>query len=297
MTFVRKERLGPLRSRRPKGSLRLRTIRIIPWLAVLATGMASSGAAAQAGVVSSRVYQPAALSETVVEYRGEAPQPIAVTTRDGLALEGLYWPPDEGVDQLVIVFHGNSYNHLVSAYRAEPLRVGGRGVLIASYRGYGDNPGKPSEEGLYEDAEAWIAAARARQPEARLYLFGFSLGGAVALQMAARHDFAGVATMGAFTRLKDMVPAIARPLVSERYDNLDTIRRVTEPLLLMHGTRDEVVDPKAVAKLEKAAGPNVVRINLTGGEHWVPLDAMAERIWTQWEAAFPTASDASAAGD
>ena len=89
--------------------------------------------------------------------------------------------------------------------------------------------------------------------------------------------------MGAFTRLKDMVPGIARALVSERYDNLGRIAAVEEPLLLMHGTKDAEVDPKAATKLEAAGGPNIVRINLTGGEHWVPLDQLAPRIWAQWE--------------
>ena len=185
----------------------------------------------------------------------------------------------------MIVFHGNTYNHIVSAYRAEPLRTGGRGVLIASYRGYGDNPGEPSEDGLYSDAEAWVAKARELHPEARIYLFGFSLGGAVALQMGAQHDVTGIATLGAFTNLRDMVPRIARSLVRERYDNLAIIGSVDEPLLLMHGTDDDVVDPQAVATLEAAGGPNVVQINLTGGEHWVPLDGLAARIWQKWEEA------------
>ncbi len=252
-------------------------------LCLLGIGIMPVASPATAGPVSDRVYQPVALADTRVEFRGPPPQAITVKTADGLTLDGAYWPPDDGVDQVVIVFHGNSYNHMVSAYRAEPLRVGGRGVLIASYRGYGDNPGKPSEAGLYSDAEAWIAQAAELAPDSRLYLFGFSLGGAVAIEMAARHEFSGVATLGAFTRLKDMVPGIARALVTERYDNLARIGAVEEPLLLMHGTKDEVVDPEAVAKLEAAGGPNVVRINLVGGEHWVPLDQLAPRIWAQWE--------------
>ncbi|WP_248285071.1 alpha/beta hydrolase [Alteriqipengyuania abyssalis] len=241
--------------------------------------------AATAGPVSSRVYEPVSLADTQVEFRGEPPQAITVQTADGLTLAGAYWPPDEGVDQIVVVFQGNSYNHLVMAVRAEPLRVGGRGVLLASYRGFGDNPGEPSEAGLYRDAEAWIAQARTLQPDARLYLFGFSLGGAVALEMAARHDVTAVATMGAFTSLKDAAPALLRPFVTEQYDNLETITRVNEPILLLHGTKDETIDPRMAERLEKAGGANVTRVNLTGGGHWVPLDSLAEKIWQQWEAA------------
>ena len=241
--------------------------------------------AANAGPVSSRVYEPISLADTQVEFRGEPPQAITAQTADGLTLAGAYWPPDDGVDQIVVVFHGNSYNPLVMAVRAEPLRVGGRGVLVASYRGFGDSPGEPSETGLYRDADAWIAKARELQPEARVYLFGFSLGGAVALEMAARRDVTAVATLGAFTSLKDVAPALLRPFVTEQYDNLETIKRVSEPILLLHGTKDETVDTRMAERLEKAGGANVIRINLTGGGHWVPLDSIAEKIWLQWEEA------------
>ena len=241
--------------------------------------------AANAGPVSSRAYEPVSLADTQVEFRGEPPQAITAQTADGLTLAGAYCPPDDGVDQIVVVFHGSSYNHLVMAVRAEPLRVGGRGVLVASYRGFGDNPGEPSETGFYRDADAWIAKARGLQPDARVYLFGFSLGGAVALEMAVRHDVTAVATLGAFTSLKDAAPALLRPFVTEQYDNLETITRVNEPILLLHGTTDETIDPHMAERLEKACGANVIRINLTGGGHWVPLDSIAEKIWQQWEAA------------
>ena len=248
---------------------------------LIAAGLLVLAGPAQA---QSQVYEPVSLADTDATFVGEAPQAIEATTADGLVLQGAYWPPDEGVDQIVVVFHGNSYNHLVMAVRAEPLRAGGRGVLVASYRGFGDNPGKPSETGLYADAEAWIAKAREVQPDARLYLFGFSLGGAVALEMAARHDVTAVATLGAFTRLKDAAPRMLRPFVTEKYDNLKAIARVDEPILLMHGTKDDVVSPRLADRLEKAGGARVTRVNLTGGKHWVPLDTIAPRIWQAWEA-------------
>lgn len=239
---------------------------------------------AQAQSLHNHVYQPVSLADIETRFVGERPASVSVVTDDGLPLEGAYWPPDDGVDQIVVVFQGNSYNHMVMAVRAEPLRVGGRGVIVASYRGYGDNPGRPSEAGLYRDAEAWLAKAREMYPEARLYLFGFSLGGAVALEMATRHEVEGVATLGAFTRLTEMIPALIRPFVSERYDNLAKIEGVTEPVLLLHGANDDVVDPAAAVRLEEAGRSNVTRINLVGGEHWTPMDGIAARLWRAWEA-------------
>ena len=123
----------------------------------------------------------AALAETAVQFAGEAPQDVNASTADGLDLAGYYWPAKAGNDTLVVYFHGNGYNQLVGAARAEPLRKGGHGVLVASYRGYGDNPGVPSEEGLFADAEAWMAEARELAPGADVYLFGHSLGVALKL--------------------------------------------------------------------------------------------------------------------
>jgi uncharacterized protein len=248
----------------------------------LVTLLVLLAAPAKADIVRDRIYHPVSLADTEVEFAGDPPLPLQAVTADGLALAGYYWAPEAGNDRLVVVFHGRDYNQLVMARRAEALREGGHGVLIASYRGYGDNPGKPSEQGLFSDGEAWLAKARELNPEGRIYLFGFSLGGAVALELAARHEVTGVATLGAFTRLADQVPALLRPLLPDRYDNLAAIARVAEPVVLLHGAKDEVVDPEAAVRLEQAGGANVTRVNLKGGEHFVPLESIAARLWSLW---------------
>lgn len=248
----------------------------------LVTLLVLLAAPAKADIVRDRIYHPVSLADTEVEFAGDPPLPLQAVTADGLALAGYYWAPEAGNDRLVVVFHGRDYNQLVMARRAEALREGGHGVLIASYRGYGDNPGKPSEQGLFSDGEAWLAKARELNPEGRIYLFGFSLGGAVALELAARHEVTGVATLGAFTRLVDQVPALLRPLLPDRYDNLAAIARVAEPVVLLHGAKDEVVDPEAAVRLEQAGGANVTRVNLKGGGHFVPLESIAARLWSLW---------------
>ena len=235
-----------------------------------------------AGTIRDRIYQPTALAETPMQFAGEAPQDVNARTADGLNLAGYYWPAEAGNDTLVVYFHGNGYNQLVGAARVEPLRKGEHGVLVASYRGFGDNPGAPSEEGLFADAEAWMAKARELAPEAGTYLFGHSLGGAVALEMAARHEVAGVATLGTFARLADQAPSIARGVLPDRYDNVAAIRRVSEPVFLLHGTEDRVVALAAGEELAQAA-PNATLVRLTGASHQVDLARIAGRIWQAWE--------------
>lgn len=249
--------------------------------AVLAAAVLATGGCAS--LARERIYRPAALAETPVTFRGEQPQAVSASTQDGLTLQGYYWPPAPGNRTLVVYFHGNGWNQLVGAARAEPLRAGGHGVLVASYRGYGGNPGQPSETGLMRDAEGWMARARTLAPDARLYLFGHSLGGAMALEMAARHEVAGVATLGTFARLSDQAPALLRGFVPDRYANEAAIARVEEPVLLIHGTADAVVRYAAAERLRTVGGENVTLIRLPGAGHQVDLALLADSLWQAWE--------------
>ena len=256
----------------------------LPTAALIAMALAVStlAAPAQAGPIRDRIYKPVPLEDVEVRFEGGAPQDVSATTADGLVLNGYFFPGTPGNDQIVIYFHGRDYNQLTAAADAEPLMTGGRAVLVASYRGYGGNPGEPSEEGLMHDGEAWLAMARALASDSRIYLFGFSLGGAVAIEMAARHDVAAVATLGTFARLADQAPWIVRGLLPDTYDNEKAVTRVEEPLVLMHGTKDDVVEPEAVARLEAAGGTNVVRVNLIGAGHRISLAKIAPRLWDLW---------------
>ncbi|WP_370178420.1 alpha/beta hydrolase [Alteriqipengyuania sp.] len=246
---------------------------------LLAAALGLSGCA---GIIRDRIYQPRTLAESEIAYSGVAPSAVQVTAADGLTLDGYYWAPVAGNDTLVVYFHGNSGNHLEAAARAEPLTEGGHGVLVASYRGYGDNPGSPTEEGLFADADAWMAEARRLAPESKLFVFGHSLGGAVALEMAVRHDTAGVTTLGTFSRLSAAAPSYARGILPDRFDNIAAIKRVSEPILLLHGTEDEVVGFVNGERLAQA-NPRATFIVLPGAGHTVDMRLLAGRLWAAWE--------------
>jgi len=251
--------------------------------ALAAAGAALGGCA---GLVRDRIYRP----EPIVaapRWAGGAPQEASVVTADGLRLRGWYWAPAPGEDQILVFFHGNGGNRDSAALRAEPLRRGGRGLLIADYRGYSGNPGRPSERGLIMDGEAFLNHARRLHPQGRIYLFGWSMGGAVALQLASRHRVDGVVTLGTFARLADVAPAVARPFLPDRFDNLAAVARVEVPVFLFHGTEDRIVPFEQAALLERASGGRARPVTVQGAGHHPDFSTIAAAVWNVLEGGPP----------
>ncbi len=183
--------------------------------------------------------EPGALAELGV-------REVAVATGDGLSLLAWYAPP-RGDRPVIAYFHGNG-GHI--GYRSQRLRgfsQDGYGVLMVEYRGYGGNPGVPSEDGLCADGAAALDFLRREKiPPARLVLYGELLGSGVAVALAAQHDVAGLILEAPFTSVAQVaqhhysfVPASA--LVRDRFDSLSKIGKVKAPILILHGERDRVV--------------------------------------------------------
>ena len=124
---------------------------------------------------------------------------VKVTTADGLSLLSWYLPPREG-RPVIVYFHGNG-GHI--GYRATRLRRfahDGYGVLMLEYRGYGGNPGAPSEAGFYADAAAGLDfLARDGIIPNRLVLYGESLGSGVAVYLAAQREIGALILEASFT--------------------------------------------------------------------------------------------------
>ncbi|MES2755103.1 MAG: alpha/beta hydrolase [Pseudomonadota bacterium] len=207
--------------------------------------------AACAGPISSRIYPAPTVPLTLAGLPAGA-KLITVTTADKLALHGVAIAPQPGRPTLLI-FHGNGASAASTVKWFAPLIALGYGVIAAEYRGYSANPGKPSEPGLAADADAFYALAKARAGAAPVWVVGHSLGGGVAFGLARRHTLAKLITIGTFSRLKAMVPKLARAFVSDEYDNLDAIPTLDEPLYLIHGTADDVIPATEGNALYRAA--------------------------------------------
>lgn len=187
---------------------------------------------------------------------------VTLTTTDGLSLLAWYRRAGEGMPTLVY-FHGNAGNIGSRGFKVRPYLGAGFGLLLAPYRGYSGNPGKPTEEGLYADGRAALAFLKIQGVAPRLMvLYGESLGSGVAVQMAfelARDSPAGAVVLEApFTSTADIAahhyPLVpARWLVKDRFESVAKIAAVNAPLLIFHGMRDQTVPTAFGRRLFEAA--------------------------------------------
>ena len=170
---------------------------------------------------------------------------VALVSSDGEKLIAWHVPPRAG-KKLVIYFQGNAGGLDLRAERFGRLTADGTGVLALCYRGYGGSTGSPSEAGLIRDALAAYDYAVARQPAARIVLWGESLGTGIAVALAAERDVGGVILDAPFSSIAD-VGAAAYPfapvrwLIKDPFHSDRRIARVHAPLLIRHGEGDAVV--------------------------------------------------------
>jgi uncharacterized protein len=163
----------------------------------------------------------------------------------------------------LLFLHGARRNLPGSADRIELLRNLGFNVLAIDYRGFGRSTALlPSEVSAIEDVDRAFAELKSKEPDpSKRFVYGYSLGGALAIDLAAReNDFAGLVVEASFTRITDIVresryswvPFI-NLAVTESFDSIDKMARVKEPLLLVHGTADSVVPHTMSDRLYAAA--------------------------------------------
>lgn len=172
---------------------------------------------------------------------------VFFTASDGVKLNGWFLPVDNALGTLLF-FHGNAGN---ISHRLDSLLIFhtlNLDVLIFDYRGYGQSEGRPTEEGTYLDAEAaWHYLTSKRNiPAGDILLFGRSLGGAVAAQLASRVQAMGLALESTFTSVPDMAAQLypllpARWLARFQYNTKDALNTVSYPIFIAHSPEDEII--------------------------------------------------------
>src|SRR5262249_10054409 len=207
-------------------------------------------------------------------------QDVELRTADGTLIHA-WWCPQPGATGALLYCHGNAGNlsHRNGAI-AHLLEATGQSVLIFDYPGYGKSQGTASEPGCYAAADAayeWLTETQRIPPE-NIILYGKSLGGAVAVELATRRPHRALVLVRSFTSIPDLAqeqfPFLpARGLVRNRLDNVEKIGRCTQPVFIASGNCDSLVPYAHGERLFAAANEPKVFFCLKDCDHNDPFPA------------------------
>lgn len=192
-----------------------------------------------------------------------------VQAKDGLRIKGYYLAPRKG-KPIIVEFHGNASHPAWEVGKFQELIKSGYGLLLAEYRGYGENPGTPSEENLYLDGDAYLNWVR-NNPElngASVIIYGSSIGSGVAVDAARNHPeisalilevpFNTLSAVGAFHY--PYIP-FAEMLMKNKFPNTDKIKAIKAPVLFLLAKKDIVVPVQFGLALADAANePKFIQV-------------------------------------
>ncbi|MBV8883862.1 MAG: alpha/beta fold hydrolase [Chroococcidiopsidaceae cyanobacterium CP_BM_RX_35] len=187
-----------------------------------------------------------------------------------------WWIPVSEPDAKVLLYlHGNGSNIGAAVAYANLFHQLGFSVLVIDYRGYGRSEGSfPTEAQVYQDAStAWDYLVKEQLiPPSQIFVFGHSLGGAIAINLAVQHpDVAGLIVESAFTSMRQMVDYQGKYwmfpvnlILNQRFDSIDKIKSLQVPILFIHGTADSVV-PYNMSQQLFVAAPGLKQLVLVPG--------------------------------
>ena len=248
-------------------------MRMIIKISLLAMGAYAGVAGVMYLFQRSMMYHPNAYLPSPAEAGVPELDEVRLRTEDGLELLAWYKPATSAGAVEIIYFHGNAGNIAHRAQKTRGLTEAGHGLLLVSYRGFGGNPGKPTEAGFFADARAAHAFLAARGVAgARIAVIGESLGSGVAVYLASTAKVGALMLEAPFTSTGD-VGQRAYPifpvklLIKDRYDSLSRIGKVTVPVQIVHGEDDRVVPVELGKELFQAANQPKQGVFLAGANH------------------------------
>jgi fermentation-respiration switch protein FrsA (DUF1100 family) len=196
-----------------------------------------------------------------------------ITTADGVKIHGWYFPVNEPKG-VALFFHGNGENITHRLDVAQFFHERGYEALLLDYRGYGKSEGSPNEEGLYNDARAaydFLVEQKSKRPE-DIIVYGFSLGGSVAIDLASKVDISALIVQSGFTSAVDMGKKLYPYLpvgkfMSQRYESIPKLSKIKAPVLIIHSPDDELVPYDHGKKLFENAPEPKAFIESSGGHN------------------------------
>ncbi len=224
---------------------------------------------------------------------------VVFKSADGLELSGWYIPAEKpehgarepGHEMTVLFCHGNGGN---MCHRLDSINIFhnlGLNCFIFDYRGYGNSEGKPSEQGTYHDVMAaykWLTEEK-KIPAADIIIFGRSLGGSIAAQLASKVEASALIIESTFTSYADVgrkfYPYMpVRWFARFSYSTIDYIKEVNCPVMIIHSRGDEIMPFEFGLKLYEAANEPKEFVEISGSHNdgfWVSSE-IYKKTWTKW---------------
>jgi len=196
---------------------------------------------------------------------------LSIKSKDGTILNAVHFKADSSKG-IILYLHGNagsiqSWGSVASTYTALHYDL-----LMLDYRGYGKSEGRiKNEQELYEDAQAFYNEAKRQFPESQIILLGYSIGTGMASYLAAHNDPQLLILQAPYFNMKDLVnkkfPFVPSILLRYKLENNRWVQQCKPPIVIFHGTSDEVIDFESSQKLQKIFKNGDQLISLEGVSH------------------------------
>ena len=203
---------------------------------------------------------------------------VKITTEDNIDLMAWFYNKDIKKFKTILFFHGNVGSLANRTYKLNHFKNLNVNFLIIAWRGFSGNKGKPNEIGLYRDAKGAIAWLKLKGvAEENIILYGESLGTGVAIEVAQNKNYSGVILESPYTSMVNMgqkyYPLLpVRFLLKDKFESYKKIKKVSSPILVIHGKMDKIVPFAMGKKMYELANEPKFFYFQEYGDHMVDYD-------------------------